>query len=758
MRFYTFIRVLVLLFGLLQTYASMAQVPIGAWQLHVPYRQGKAVTVADGKVYAVVEQGLFYYDKEFNSTKAITKSDGLREQEISAIAYDIPSQTLILAYGNTYIDLLQNNTFHTISDIFRKNLPGEKKINHIYTFNQKAYLATTFGVVVLDIAKKEIRDTYSNLGSNGEQISILASTIHNESLYLATSIGVLKGQLNGPNLQDFRNWTLVSNGLPQPGSITALVTFNDAVYAGTAAGLYKYTNEVWQSTSITQKSILALHSSSDHLTITTPEHVLLLDRSGTIAELTDELVQAPKDAVVDDNIVWVADGRAGLIQKSIVGGAAEVFTPGGPYAGDAFSLKTEAGKLFAFGGNYNENYNQVGNTNGYSVYQNGTWQSYNRFIDAAFPDDVQDIVDGVYDAVTGNLYLASLKSGLIVWDGKTYTSFNSSNSPLQSSIINPVHTPVTSIARDAEGNIWAVNPSLRAGVPGLFKLTPDQEITGYSLPNIADGTSLEQLLIDDNGYKWLTGKKENSAGIVVFDEKQHRTRRLSTGKGSGNLPGGAVYAMVKDTNGDIWAGTSQGVAVFYNPGSVFESQPYEAHLPIIDRRPLLDGQRVLSIAIDGANRKWVGTDNGLWLFGPDGDELVSHFTTKNSPLPSDRVHSVAVEHRSGNVFVATAAGIASYRAGATITEGTPDCAVVFPNPVKKSFTGLVAISNLPNNAEVHITDISGALVYKTKATGGTATWDVRDYNGDRAKAGVYLVLSSNADCKQTCISKIAVLQ
>ncbi|NDK56052.1 type IX secretion system anionic LPS delivery protein PorZ [Pontibacter fetidus] len=757
MRFYTSIRLLVLLFGLLQTYASLAQVPIGAWQLHIPYRQGKAVTVADGKVYAVVEQGLFYYDKEFNTTKAITKADGLREQQISAIAYDNPSQTLILAYSNTYVDLLQGNTFHTISDIFRKNLPGEKKINHIYSFNQKAYLATTFGVVVLDIAKKEIRDTYSNLGPNGEPVNILATTIHDGNLFLATSIGILKGKLNGPNLQDFRNWQYESNGLPQGTGITSIVTFNDAVYVGTTAGLFKYTGDGWQATSIIQP-IQTLQASSDYLAITSPAKVLLLIKTGAITEITDPLLQAPKDAAVDGNIVWVADARAGLLQKSITGGAAQVFTPGGPYAGEAFSLKANSGKLFAFGGNYNESYTPTDNSNGFSIFENYSWQSYNRFTDTAFPDEVTDIVDGLYDAATGKLYLASLKNGLIVWDGKNYTSFNSTNSSLQSAFENPANTPVTSIARDAEGTIWLVNPSGKSNVPSLFSLSPDGELRGYSLPTVADGTSLEQLLLDDNGYKWLTGSKESNAGILVFDEKQQSIRRLGTGTGNGNLPGGAVYSLAKDMNGDIWVGTNKGVAVYYNPFSVFETGAYDAHLPIIDRRPLLDGQRVLSIAIDGANRKWVGTDNGLWLFGPDGDELISHFTTQNSPLPANKVHSVAVEHKTGNVFVATNAGIASYRAGATITEGTPDCAIVFPNPVRKSFTGLVAISNLPNNAEVHITDISGTLIYKTKAAGGTATWDVRDYNGKRARAGVYLVLSSDADGKQTCISKIAVLQ
>jgi hypothetical protein len=216
--------------------------------------------------------------------------------------------------------------------------------------------------------------------------------------------------------------------------------------------------------------------------------------------------------------------------------------------------------------------------------------------------------------------------------------------------------------------------------------------------------------------------------------------------------------MAKDLNGDIWVGTANGVGVYYNPGFLFESQPYEAHLPIIDRRPLLSGQTVRSIAVDGANRKWMGTDNGLWLFSPDGDALLHHFTARNSPLPSDKVLSVAVQHQSGEVFVVTEAGVASYRSGATITEGKPECAVIYPNPVRRDYTGLVGVSGLPNNADVRITDISGTLVYKTRATGGTLAWDARDYNGKRVKAGVYLVMSSDAEGSQTCISKIAVLE
>ena len=161
--------------------------------------------------------------------------------------------------------------------------------------------------------------------------------------------------------------------------------------------------------------------------------------------------------------------------------------------------------------------------------------------------------------------------------------------------------------------------------------------------------------------------------------------------------------------------------------------------------------------MDGGDRKWFGTDHGLWLFSPDADEALLHFTTANSPLPSNRIVDVAVNDKTGEVFVATDAGLVSYRGAATVTEGAPSCAQAFPNPVRPGFNGQVGISGLANNAQVKITDVAGKLVYSTRATGGAVTWDLNDANGRRVRSGVYLVLSADANGSNGCVSKVAVL-
>src|SRR5690606_14784172 len=177
-----------------------------------------------------------------------------------------------------------------------------------------------------------------------------------------------------------------------------------------------------------------------------------------------------------------------------------------------------------------------------------------------------------------------------------------------------------------------------------------------------------------------------------------------------------------------------------------------------ENRFLLNGEKVTSIAVDGGNRKWVGTERGVWLFGPDGDEMIYNFTSENSPLPSGNIRSIAINGQSGEVFLATDRGTVSFRSDATVSEGNFSSVKIFPNPVTSEFSGLVGISGLAQDAVVKITDISGRLVWQTYAVGGTASWNVRHYNGQRVTTGVYLVFSASADGSQEYVGKIAVVE
>ncbi|MHC2991309.1 hypothetical protein OB13_06815 [Pontibacter sp. HJ8] len=745
---------------------GQSRVGIGGWQLHVPYTQGRAVADAGNKVYLAAEQGLFYYDKEFNNTQTITKADGLQEQRISTIGYDTETRTLVIAYANANIDLLQENRIRNISDILRRPIEGDKTIHHILIHNKMAYLSSGIGVVVLDLAKQEIKDTYTHLGTGGESVPVKNAAILGDSIYLVAGNGIRAAHRFNSNLKDFRSWRQQNTGLPQDVSVTTVASFQDKVYAGTAAhGLFVLQSGGWELVPLPVTTpIRKLKSSPDYLTGALDQGVLLVDKQNKGSIYTSPELLQPQEAVMDaQNKLWIADGQKGLVVSDL-SGAASAFAPNGPASGNSFRVQSGNGIVYVLSGGYDESYQPQNRDNGYYSYQSGTWHNNSPMTAPNTSTVLRNFVDAVYNPQTGHVYMAIYGQGLLAWKGEAppvlYNSTNSTLLSTQPAKDKTDQVRLTDVAVDRIGNVWVVNRHQVAGAPGLHVLRPDGEWQGFAIPTIVDNGNLERLVVDDNNYKWISISRSGNvrSGLVVYDEVQQQVRQLNVGAGTGNLPGGAVYSLTKDLNGDIWVGTTAGVAVYYNPAAVFSSQSYDARIPIIEGRPLLGGQVVRDIAVDGANRKWMATDNGLWLFGPDGDELLQHFTTQNSPLPSDKVLSIAIEHRTGEVFVVTDAGIASYRAGATITEGKPDCAQVYPNPVRPDFTGLIGVSGLPNNAHVRITDVNGTLVHKTRAAGGTLSWDGRGYNGKRVSAGVYLVLSADDEGKQTCISKIAVLE
>jgi hypothetical protein len=174
-------------------------------------------------------------------------------------------------------------------------------------------------------------------------------------------------------------------------------------------------------------------------------------------------------------------------------------------------------------------------------------------------------------------------------------------------------------------------------------------------------------------------------------------------------------------------------------------------LPVIY---LFKGQNVNSIAVDGADRKWVATKNGVFLIGSDGEKIIYRFTEDNSPLLSSDVKKITIDGKTGEVYFATLKGVCSFRSTATEGGETNEDVLVFPNPVPPGFTGTIAIRGLVNNAIVKITELDGRLVYQTRALGGQVVWDGKNYRGQKISSGVYLVLVNDDGRKEHIATKI----
>ena len=265
-----------------------------------------------------------------------------------------------------------------------------------------------------------------------------------------------------------------------------------------------------------------------------------------------------------------------------------------------------------------------------------------------------------------------------------------------------------------------------------------------------------------NGYKWFASPDN---GVLVFDEgdmdNPNDDRYFTVNTSTTLLPSNKVNSLVVDNDGEIWIGTLEGTIVFECSFQIFDNQ-CPGRLIIVSADDfgdhLLRTQSITAMAIDGANRKWFGTTNGIFVQSADGTEEVYAFNSDNSPLFSNNITALAYDGTTGEMYIGTDKGMISYRTDAT-TGGTTHAEQVyaFPNPIEPTYSGPIAIKGLVDEANVKITDINGQLVFETRALGGQAIWNGIDYTGRKASSGVYLVFSTNNDGLETMVTKLLFL-
>ncbi len=768
----------------------------GDWQLHLPARHPLTLAEAGNRLYVADESSFYFYDKDLHTTQLLSRRDGLSDVGVAALAYDSASAQLVVVYRNGNIDLLSgNNSVRNVTDLLRKESQAAKTVSQVQVYNGVAYIGSSLGVVVLDLAKREVRDTYSAIGAGGKVVTSYATVILHDTIYAATSAGILRGRISSAvNLLDYRNWTAEVPTAAEPAlTFGQLVAYRGHVVAGSSLrGAYYLAGtgaaRRWRyATNSYGGDVRRLRASAGQLLLAFANTPLRRFDAPTGAAVEALPLAAVGSDVRDmlrenDGTYYVASYDKGLLRFAPATAAPEVIRPNAPETAADYGLLANAATntVDVFSGGYSGDSGlQFGNRGGFYEYKDGQWTNYTA---ASFPSttDFPNLLDLSHGTRTpdGTLYIASYGNGLLEWKGpgqfRQFT-MGTPGSPLRSGLSssNPTYLDfvrVTDVAADPNsGQVWVANrhPEF-PGVPGLFRFRP-ATATWTVVPAYAGFENLDRLTVDNFGNPWATQSRKGGQGLVAFDTASQKPFYFNATGATDKtgLPSNLLYAVVRDRNGAIWAGTAAGVAVYNDPSQLVSAAanntPYtDFDRPVVTRGTgagfqVLYNETVRCIAIDGANRKWFGTPNGLWLFSADATEALLNFTTANSPLPSNSIVDVAVNDKTGEVFVATDAGVVSYRGSATITDGPPSCAQVSPNPVRPEFAGTVGISGVVNNAQVRITDLAGHLVYSTRAAGGTVTWNLADTAGRRVRSGVYLVLTSDAEGKNTCVSKVAVL-
>jgi Two component regulator propeller len=758
---------LLLLTSITITAAAQLQ-PVGEWREHMEFQPATRVTASADKIYVASKFGVYSVSKSENVIERYTKVNGLSDVGVSTIRYNTATDQLLIAYNNSNIDILYRNDIINIPYILRSNVNGDKRIYEISFVNDKAYLSTGLGVVVVDLKKYEISNTFY-IGNTGGQVKVNGFAADATRFFAATEEGVKAADKNAANLSDYRNWSLLSTGIPA-GTVHNVLSVNNKIYAQIGSRLYQLTGNTWNFVYESDYRWQNLNVSDDDILIA-EERVNWAFRRIMVFSTTantytsilqnDAVLKFPYQAIKSGTDFFVADFEKGLAVFS--GSSAtniSINSPFGPLDGEMLFADNT---MYVGGGSINEAWNYRFNYTGFFTFKNDEWTNYSR-AKLSWMDSIQDIITIAVDPRDKKIYAGSFRGGLVEFESPTKYKIYKQGTAIGETIGDPGSYRVGGLAFDAENNLWISN----FGAPNNFVVKKaDGTWKQMRVPFVIQDNMVGGIVIDDFNQKWIQVPQGNGVyvlnhGASIDNTADDRWKWFRTGRGNGNLPGNLVNAIVKDKDGFIWLGTDKGIGIVQCPGEVFATAACETFQPIVQfdnfAGLLFQDEEVRALAVDGANRKWVGTRNGVWLISADGEKVINRFTAENSPLLSNEIIRIAIDPVTGEVFFSTFNGICSYRS--TATEGTEKTeeVLVFPNPVPSGYKGQIAIRGLANNSFVKITELNGRLVYQTRALGGQAVWNGADYNGNRVSSGVYFVLVTDETGQEKARTKIVFVK
>jgi hypothetical protein len=780
------------LLALASVSGSYAQnMALGQWRVHLPFVKARMLADADDKIYCASDRGMFYYNRTDNSVTPLSKISGLSELNVSALNYDTQTKALVIAYSNANIDLIINNKIYNISDIKRKNLTGDKSIYNIAFKNKLAYLSCGFGIVVIDLLKQEIKETYI-IGPNGTNIKVFDIDFLGDLIFAATELGVFQADLNNPALINFLNWNVSLLDVGNTGDFNLIEEFNNglvvnyakpnAADANSIDEIKMFDGTTWSNPipgSIQQDPTknYSIRTSATELLITNNYSVSLYNTSLNLTRKIDSNTYPDlicRDAITtSDNNIWVADNEQGMVNIRTNNSYRFIF-PAGPRSDLISAMSVVNSHLWVTHATRSAGWFNAYTPGNFSDFKNETWKTYNSKTVTGTAYNINDYYDNMSLAIDpanpDHVFIGSKGNGVLeMLNGTPIMAYRENNSSLQTGIGNPSQVQAVGMGFDENNNLWVLN-SLAAKPVNVR--TTDGTWKAFSIPGIPGAPLFGDMTLDSYGQKWINVLGNNAplgTGLMVFndngtldDATDDKSRFFTTGPGRGNLPSTDIRAIVEDLDNEIWLGTGKGVAVVYSPSSVTTSSNFDAQQILIKQdginQYLLESEVVTAIAVDGANRKWIGTESGgVFLMSADGTQQLLSFNEVNSPLISNYILAISIDQKTGEVYFGTNRGLISYKGDAIAGEGGCGDVLVYPNPVRENYEGPIAIKGLVPNGSVKITDVSGNLVFETKANGTQAIWYGKNFNGEKAQTGVYLVFSSDDEGKNSCITKLLLI-
>jgi hypothetical protein len=762
------------------SFGLFAQVETGSWRLHTATMRALDIAQDDEFVYTAYENGLMKYHLASKEKTLLNKMNGLSDILLSCIYYDTIDQALYIGYKNGNIDKVSGNKVINIPAIKLASISGSKKINRFYRFGTTVYIATDFGVVLVNPLKNEIKDTYYPTNSVDPIVDI---EIKDQQILALSPSKLFIGNIGDVLLPSPQGWTQ---------DIRVPMVFNS-----TYAAIEKVNEEVFvlqKSNAFGNDTILKLTPTEfvyfDYYSVgleisNLTQHENKLDVLADGALLTynssGQLIESalsfylgiyfrPNQMVVLENgEKWMADEFSGPIR--VIGAYSyEKVTYPGPPRNDFYAMDWNKGKLAIASGRLE--FKSPGFLrHGYYLFQDENW-SYNDnttlsqwqgidihdFIDISVnPKNPEEVAVSTYSAFPVSIINTADNSCSV---------YDQTNSPIQLSLAGNGWSLASDVCYDTKGNLWVLNGW--SDRPLVVKRA-DNTWSAFDCGVEARNKYTTRMVSDKDQNLWFATETNGLFGYnyseTIDNIGDDFHINLTTGDYSGALPSENVTALAVDLDGELWIGTDAGFAVLYNTTGSFTANPGDYNAQRIKVRfegnveYVLGSTHITDIEVDGGNRKWMATAGaGLVLLSSDGSEIIKQFTKENSALISNNIYDIKMNQETGELFIITDLGLVSYRSDASQDDADYSSTKVFPNPVRPGYEGLITIQGIRYDSDVKVTDVSGNLIFKTTSNGGTATWDGKRVDGTKVESGVYLIWTATNEGSSNKVGKVVVVR
>ncbi|MBO4489667.1 MAG: hypothetical protein J5741_08465 [Bacteroidales bacterium] len=776
-----FLTITCLLFGT----ALFSQSAIGKFSAHIPMHSFHSVAADDEYLYAATDNGLMLLLKsslndDSPTTTSWTKVDGLSDVDINKIHYDPATKTLIVSYLNGNLDFIRDDRVFNIKDIKERQISNSKQLSNIFCADGLAYLVYPFGVVIINIEQYLIEDTwFTSIGNISYHANDFAIT--DDRYVISTNEGIFSISKEYLNPANFGMWQRApeTEGL----EFQQLCYFAGALFAvrnhdianNEYDTLYALADGVWNPSLYHYQDVRSLNSNQDEMAVCDWDHVQIFNTDMEIVYnaswYPEEGYPSAQEAVLDQDNIWAADQSLGLVQNNRTYYYHRYYTASGPFSDNVLKMCSRNGIVALAPGYYNNSTFAKGFLHpSISWYAHQHWHANaTDFLNYDSTMIVSDIVNIIINPDNEDeWYVASWGEGLFKCvNQRPVAHYHSGNSILGANMYG--FTFVSGLDFDSKGNLWITNSQ----TDKMLKMIEPNgtwhefNITRGVLASSTEGVVAKDLLVDSRGIKWVTfprGSSINRYNLIAFNENGTYD---NTGDDSfvcvdmnvaAEVNSSTIFCIAEDHDGEIWLGTDKGVKVIYYPHNIFKGTAHPRNILLEQDgyvSVLFEWENVTAIAVDGANRKWIGTGKaGVFLMSEDGQTQLLHFTAEDHPLFSNQINTICIDDISGEVFFGTEKGLVSYRGDAIRGfETYQDEVFVYPNPVRHDYTGVVAIRGLKEKSLCKITDSLGKLIWQGYSNGGQLVWNCLDYHGRRPATGVYYIMASDENGKEKVVGK-----